>query len=115
MAGRQMARDRQTSTHSPLSVWSDEADACSRRLIHDNGISDIDTQFFELGRIKETVPIVTNATDEGGLTSKLGEGDDGVRYRSAADKLRFMLLITLKQRFLFFYFDKAHRPAFETE
>src|ERR1700674_5327746 len=115
MPGRQMARDRQTSAHGPLGVWSDNTDACSRRLIHDNGISDIDTQLFELACIKETISIVTNAADEGGLTSKLREGDDGIRYGAAADKLRLMPLIALKQRFLFLDFDKAHCAALETE
>src|SRR5713101_432465 len=114
MPGRQMARDCQTSAHGPLGIWSNNADACSGRLIHDNGISNIDTQLFELACIKKTISIVTNAADERGLTSKLREGDDGVRYGAATDKLRLMLSIALKQRFLFLDFDKAHRAALET-
>src|SRR5947207_8165513 len=53
MVGRQMAGDGQTSTHGALGIRSDNADACSSRLIHNDGIADIDTQLFEQ-RIKDS-------------------------------------------------------------
>src|SRR2546421_11516018 len=97
MPVRQMARDGQTGAHCPFGVRRNDAYACSRRLINDDRISNIDTQFLELTCIEESVAIITNATDERGLPAQLRKGNDGVRYGAAADQLRLMLVKTLDQ------------------
>ena len=115
MPVRQMACNRQTSTHGPFGVRSDNADASSGYLVNNDGISNIDTQLFELACIKKTIAIVANAADESGLASKLREGDDGVRDRPTADKLRLVAVVALKQLILFLDFNKTHCAALETK
>src|SRR5215831_15552433 len=68
--GCEVAGYCQTGAHSPLGIRSNDADTCSSGLIHDDRVADVNAELFEFARIKEPIPVITDTTDEGGLSSK---------------------------------------------
>ena len=96
----EMARDSQTCPHRAFRVRGYEADARACSFVDDDRVSDIDTKFLELARIKQAIPVVSDAANEGGLASELGKGDDRVCDGPAADELGFVRLIPVEQDLL---------------
>src|SRR5215831_8613446 len=113
--GCEMARDSQARPHRAFRVRGHEADTRACSFVDDDRVSDIDSEFLELARIKQAISVVSDAANESSLASELGKGDHGVGDRPAADEFGFVLLIPVEQDLLILQIHEPHTAAFKPE
>src|SRR5262249_10144267 len=69
--GGEVAGNGPTCAHGSLGMGCNDTDTVSGGFIQNDGVSDVDAEFFEFAGIEEPIAVITDTTNEGGLPSEL--------------------------------------------